>query len=67
MDEEIRFDRRAGDLNVEALGLRVGALERRVEVVESAIRDNSRELAANTALTEEIHGKIGRASCRERV
>jgi hypothetical protein len=50
------FNRRNSDANVASLALRVDALERRMETVELEVRTNNREIAANTALTEEIHG-----------
>lgn len=52
------FDRRSGDVNVAALAFRVGTLESRVEVVEEKLETNNRELAANTALTKQVHGKV---------
>ena len=50
-------DRQASDGNFASLNLRVSALESRMECVELEVQNNNRELAANTALTEEIHGK----------
>lgn len=54
-DDNHHFDRRGSDVNVAALASRVGGLEQRVEVVEEAVRANSRELVANTALTRQVH------------
>jgi hypothetical protein len=56
MSGDHHFDRRSSDGNVASLAIRVDALERRMETVEIEVRNNNRELAANTALTEEIHG-----------
>lgn len=50
-------DRLASDANFDALNIRVSALETRMEGVELEVKNSNRELAANTALTEDIHGK----------
>lgn len=55
MEKDHQFDRRASDVNVQAIALRVAALETRMEVVEKGMRDNARELLANTALTKQVH------------
>lgn len=56
-DAQHNFDRRSSDANVASLSFRVERLEDRMESVEDQVRNNNRELAANTALTEDIHGK----------
>lgn len=53
--DEHQFDRRSSDVNVQGIALRVAALETRMEVVEKGMRDNARELLANTALTKQVH------------
>ena len=50
-------DRNASDANFDSLNIRVSALESRMESVEFEVKSNNRELEANTALTEQIHGK----------
>jgi hypothetical protein len=55
MADEHQFNRRVSDINVQALSLRVAGLESRMEVVEKGMRDNARELLANTALTKQVH------------
>lgn len=54
-DADPKFNRRDSDVNVAALAFRVDGLERRVGVVESELRANRLELAANTALTRQVH------------
>lgn len=54
-DEDHHFDRRRTDVTVSALATRIVGIERRVEVVEHEVRNNSRELVANTALTRQAH------------
>jgi hypothetical protein len=54
-NEAHQFDRRITDANVASLSIRVSSLERRVEVVESDLKDNTRELQTNTALTRQVH------------
>lgn len=55
------FDRRRSDVKFDALAARVTILEERFEVLEEKQERNIRELAANTALTRQIHeGLYGR-------
>lgn len=55
MTDDHHFDRRKTDVSVAALAVRVEGLEGRMELVESAVKINSRELAANTRLTRQVH------------
>lgn len=55
--ERRQHARRADDANWPDLSTRVTALETRMEVVEFEVKNTNREIAANTALTEEIHGQ----------
>jgi hypothetical protein len=56
--EDHQFDRRNGDVNVSALAFRVQRLESRMEVVEERIGTTNLELAANTALTKQVHTAV---------
>lgn len=49
------FDRRKSDVNVSALATRVAGLEERVELLEKGYTENTRELEANTRLTQQVH------------
>lgn len=55
IQEDHSFDRRAGDVNVQALTTRMTALEGRVDSLEQSTRDNTSELRANTVLTQQVH------------
>lgn len=58
VNEDHQFDRRSTDANVAALSVRVSGLERRMENVEKAQTENTRELQANTQLTKQAHAMI---------
>jgi hypothetical protein len=58
MNEAHQFDRRNSDPNVAALSVRVTGLERRMQSVEMQQAANNRELAANTALTKQVHSAV---------
>lgn len=48
-------DRRGSDPYISALAVRVAGLERRMEAVEFDVKSVGRDLAANTALTKQVH------------
>lgn len=63
--DEHSFDRRASDVNVQALALRMTGMETRIETVELATKSNTEELArattalsANTDMTREVHEAV---------
>lgn len=65
LKDDHQFDRRKRDVNVQALADRVTGLEGRVEGLELATKDNSRELhlnsselKANTQLTKQVHEAV---------
>lgn len=53
-----QFDRRASDVNVEALSILVRGLTGRVEVLEEQGRRAAPELAKNTRMTGEVHEAV---------
>lgn len=65
MQEDHQFDRRIGDANVQALALRMTAMEGRVETLELSTKSNTEELGRatvklgeNTDLTREVHEAV---------